>query len=51
MAYWEVYRTVHAYFPSMRDFEDLLAGCVKAGMLILRQGHDGGWLYPGNAPT
>lgn len=29
--YHEAYRYVHSYFPSMRDFEDVLAGCVRAG--------------------
>jgi len=31
--YAEVFRYVHAYFPSMRDFEDLMSGCVRAGFL------------------
>lgn len=35
--YHEAYRYVHSYFPSMRDFEDVLAGCVKAGYLKLEQ--------------
>lgn len=29
----EAYRHVHAYFPSMRDFEDVFAGAVRAGYL------------------
>jgi len=29
----EAYRYVHTYFPSMRDFEDVLAGCVRAGYI------------------
>lgn len=29
--YQDAYRFVHSYFPSMRDFEDVLAGCVRAG--------------------
>jgi hypothetical protein len=33
----EAYRYVHSYFPSMRDFDDILAGCVKAGFLRLVQ--------------
>lgn len=33
--YLEAYRHVHSYFPSMRDFEDILAGCVRAGFLRL----------------
>jgi len=31
----EAYRVVHSFFPSMRDFDDLLAGCVRAGYIIL----------------
>lgn len=31
--YHEAYRYVHTYFPSMRDFEDILAGCIRAGYL------------------
>lgn len=31
--YHEAYRYVHSYFPSMRDFEDVLAGCVRAGYI------------------
>jgi len=33
--YLEVYRYVHSLFPSMRDYEDILAGCVKAGFVKL----------------
>lgn len=33
----EAYRYVHSYFPSMRDFEDVLAGCVRAGFLKMEQ--------------
>ena len=35
VSYAEAYRQVHAYFPSMRDFEDVLAGCLRAGYLKL----------------
>lgn len=35
--YHEAYRHVHQYFPSMRDFEDVLAGCVRAGYLQMKQ--------------
>lgn len=31
----EAYRYVHAYFPSMRDFDDIVAGCVRAGFMKL----------------
>lgn len=33
--YTEVYRYVHSQFPSARDFEDVIAGCVKAGLLAI----------------
>lgn len=29
----EAYRHVHSHFPSMREFDDVLAGCVRAGYL------------------
>ena len=35
--YPEVYAYVHNHFPSMRDFEDVLAGCVKAGFVKITQ--------------
>lgn len=31
--YTEAYRFVHTHFPSVRDFEDVLAGLVKAGFV------------------
>jgi hypothetical protein len=31
----EVFRFVHSQFPSLRDFEDILAGCVRAGYLTV----------------
>jgi hypothetical protein len=34
--YLEVYRYVHSLFPSMRDYEDVLAGCVRAGFVKLQ---------------
>lgn len=37
VAFHEAYRYVHSYFPSMRDFDDILAGCIKAGFLKLEQ--------------
>jgi hypothetical protein len=45
--YAEVYRFVHAYFPSMRDFEDMLSGCVKAGFLRIEQKGQVPYLVPG----
>lgn len=47
--YMEVYRYVHSHFPSMRDFEDVLAGCVRAGMLKILQSGDQVMIRPGVA--
>jgi hypothetical protein len=33
--YTEVYRFVYSQFPSLRDFEGIFAGCLKAGFLRL----------------
>lgn len=33
----EAYKYIHQYFPSMRDFEDVLAGLVRAGYLLTKQ--------------
>lgn len=46
--YNEAYRHVHAFFPSMREFEDALSGCVRAGYVKM-QTRSGGdvWLLPG----
>lgn len=38
--YTEVYRFMHGNFPSVRDFEDVLAGCVRAGYIKLEQRGD-----------
>ena len=35
--YTEAYRYIHAQFPSMRDFEDILKGLIHAGFLTLTQ--------------
>lgn len=35
--YEEAYRYIHAQFPSMRDFEDILKGLIGAGYLELHQ--------------
>lgn len=45
--YNEAYRYVHSYFPSMRDFEDVLAGCLRAGFLSMKQSGSAYLLSPG----
>jgi hypothetical protein len=49
VSYTEMYRYVHAYFPSMRDFEDLLAGCVRAGLLKIELSAGGHMVKAGPA--
>lgn len=44
VSFHEAYRYVHTYFPSMRDFDDILAGCVRAGYLKMEQRSSGGVL-------
>lgn len=41
VAFFEVYRYMHGYFPGLRDFEDVLAGCVRAHYLVvIKEGED-----------
>jgi hypothetical protein len=35
--YAEAYRFIHAYFPSFRDFEDVVNGCIRSGQVLLVQ--------------
>lgn len=37
VSYQEAYRYIHSHFPSMRDFEDMVAGCVEAGYVLLER--------------
>lgn len=45
--YHEAYRYVHQYFPSMREFDDMLAGCIRAGYLKLIQKEGASYLAAG----
>lgn len=47
--YSDAYRHVHSFFPSMRNFEDVLAGCIRAGFLQLAHRPEGQCLVPGKA--
>lgn len=44
VAYAEAYRFVHANFPSLREFEDVLAGLLRSGQLSLTQENGQFWL-------
>lgn len=35
VTYQDAYRYVHSHFPSFKDYEGILAGCIKAGYLKL----------------
>lgn len=35
-SYQDAYRYVYQHFPSMRDFDDIFAGCVRAGYIVLQ---------------
>ena len=37
LSYTELYKYIHVHFPKFRDFEDVIAGCVKSGMISLGQ--------------
>jgi hypothetical protein len=45
--YEDVYRFVHAHFPSFRDFEDVLSGLFKSGYLVLVKDGDKIFIEPG----
>lgn len=44
VSFIEAYRYIHSYFPSSREFEDMVMGCIRAG--FIRQHESGGkvWL-------
>lgn len=42
--YVDVYRFIYSQFPSLRDFEDILAGVVRAGFLKLEQRGGSMWI-------
>jgi hypothetical protein len=35
--YTELYRFMHSAFPSMKEYEDILAGCIRAGHVVIKQ--------------
>ncbi len=51
VAYPEAYRYIHAHFPSFRDFEDIVAGCIRAGLLKLEQVGQEMYFTPLRAPA
>jgi hypothetical protein len=49
--YTDAYRYVHAYFPSNKEFEDMLAGCIRAGYISMQQRGTQHWLVASTAPV
>lgn len=50
VAYSAAYRYVHANFPSFREFEDVVAGLVRSGQLVMEQEGGQYWLRASTAP-
>jgi len=44
--YEDAYRQVHANFPHAKDFEEVLQGCVRAGLLAMQNRSGTIWLVP-----
>jgi hypothetical protein len=44
VTYIEAYRFIHAYFPSSREFEDMLAGCIRSGQVRMEARGNVSWL-------
>lgn len=44
--YQDAYRQVHANFPHAKDFEEIIQGCIRAGMLEMHQRDGKIWLAP-----
>jgi hypothetical protein len=47
VTYVEAYRFIHAYLPSLKEFEDVLAGCIRSGQVKMVQRGDVMWLVAG----
>lgn len=47
--YAVAYQHVHALFPSFREFEDMVLGCVKAGYITIKTAASSAKVYPGPA--
>lgn len=43
----EAFRHVHKHFPGIRDFENILAGLIRARLVIIEQNGSGHYLSPG----
>jgi hypothetical protein len=49
LEYMDLFRYMHAHFPSLSDYEDILAGCMKAGYVKSEQRGDKIFMIPGIA--
>lgn len=50
ITYKQAYSHMHAYFPQIRDFEQVVLGAVRAGYLRLFQKGNDHWLGPDKPP-
>lgn len=49
---WEVaFRHVHKYFPGIKDYENILSGLIRAGLVCMSQEGSKIYLTPGKAAT
>ncbi len=51
VSYVEAYRFIHSYFPSSREFEDMLAGCIRSGQIAMVQEGQTMWLRALTSPA
>ena len=47
VSYVEAYRFIHAYMPSMKEFEDILSALIRSGQVRLEQRGDQMWILAG----
>lgn len=50
VSFTDAYRHVHTHFPSMRDFDDVVLGCMRAGFIKVTGRGDDAMLSPGRPP-
>lgn len=37
LEYMDLYRFMHSHFPNLKEFEDVMSGCIRAGYMTLTQ--------------
>lgn len=49
VSYADAYKEVHSYFPSAREFEDVLLGAQRSGFVVIKSEGGRAIIYPGPA--